>query len=422
VIVVLGINHNTASVELRESLAFSEEQARTFVAQVMQEGSVAEVFILSTCNRTEVHFVTENPKTGQNTILNSLASACGRNAKDYAKSLYDLEGREAVEHIFSVTAGLNSMVLGETEILGQVKKAYQLSDQGGGIGATLHGLYQQALKAGKRVHKETGINDKAASVSYAGVELARQIFGGLQGKRVLLLGAGEMSELTAKHLHSHGAQEIVVVNRTLERARPIAEKFGGICDGYDKLCYWLEQVDIVISSTGAPHFVIELDHLKAVIEKGRQAPMFLIDIAVPRDIDPRVKDIHNVYAYSIDDLETVVDENMAERRATAELARRIIREEVSEFMDWYNTRSVAPLIAALREKSEDIRQREMEKYQKKLKKLDVNEQEAVDKLTKSLMNSLLKDPLLNLKELAQAQESEAYEDALAQLFDLEMNR
>ncbi|ACB84704.1 glutamyl-tRNA reductase [Natranaerobius thermophilus] len=421
ILAVIGINHETASVETREQLAFSSKQVKELVQKLIEGQPIKEASVLSTCNRTEVHFTvnTGQIEAGKNHIMTYLSDFSDLDPREYVDHLYFITDQEAVSHIFKVTAGLNSLVTGETEILGQVKKAYQLSDEAGGVDSIFHGLYQQALRTGKRVHRETGINDNAASVSYASVELATKIFGSLQNRRALIIGAGKMSELAARHLYSNGVKDVIVINRTIERAKNLADKFGGLYASYDQLSEWLNEIDIVITSTGAPHFVIKEEQIKRAMKSRKYSPMFLIDIAVPRDVEPSVNNQDNAYLYTIDDLEAVVESNMQERQEEARNAELIISEEVAEFMVWYKTRDVVPLISALREKAEDVRKMELEKYHKKLKNLSPKEQEAVDKLTKSIVNKILKEPVLRIKEFAVEDKSELYMATLAQLFDLE---
>ncbi|UMZ73202.1 glutamyl-tRNA reductase [Natranaerofaba carboxydovora] len=417
-IILLGLNHKTADVEVREKLALTPDKAKEFINLMIKQGIVTEGSIMSTCNRTEIYAMVEEFYAGKELLVKLLSEFCDVKSEEFEPHLYTMENQKAVYHLFQVASGLDSMILGETQILGQVREAYKMSDECGGVGSCFHGLFQHALSAGKRVHSETQINDNAASVSYAAVELARDIFGTLENKTVLLIGAGKMSELTAKHLNSDGAN-VVVVNRTIERAKECAKKIRGQYAPYEELSSWLHNSDILISSTGAPHYVVNKSDVKKAMEKRNNKPMFLIDIAVPRDIEPEIKDFDNVHLHCIDDLQNVVESNMEERREEADNARMILHEEVAEFMVWYKTRDVVPLISALRKKAEGIRTNELERYDKKLKNLSKKERNAVEGLTKSLVNRILKEPVLRIKNFAVEDKSDIYGATLAHLFDLD---
>ncbi len=415
---MIGLNHKTASLELREKLAFTPQKAKEFVGLMMEADTVTEGAIMSTCNRTEIYAMVEEYYTGKEILTKLLSDFCNLDLEKFIPHLYMMKNQRAVYHLFKVASGLDSMIIGETQILGQVKEAYKLSDECGGISSCFHGLFQQATSAGKRVHSETGINDNASSVSYAAVELAGDIFGSLKGKTVLLIGAGKMSELTAKHLYHNGAN-VVVVNRTIERAKECATKIGGQYAPYSELSKWLLKSDILISSTGAPHYIVSKQNIMDALVKRNNRPMFLIDIAVPRDIEPEIKNLDNVHLYCIDDLQNFVTSNMEERKEEAERAEMILHEEVAEFMVWYKTRDIVPLISALRKKAEGIRTNELERYEKKLKNLSKKERKAVEVLTKSLVNRILKEPVLRIKNFAVEDKSDIYGASLAHLFDLD---
>ncbi|WP_158212449.1 glutamyl-tRNA reductase [Natranaerobius trueperi] len=418
-VVVLGLNHKTAPVEIREKLSFNSKEVKQFISSTVEKKNLAELSVLSTCNRTEIHFLTDNVMEGINNIINALTNYCNLTQGYLYDYLYTKTNEEAITHIFEVAAGLNSLVIGETEILGQIKQAYYLSDEAGGISSIFHGLYQHVIKAGKKVHSETQINDNAASVSYASVELAKEIFGDLKDKSVLLIGAGQMSELCAKHLLNNGVKSLTVLNRTLERARRIADQFGASYASYEELHNRLQEVDILISSTGAPHFILRDRDIKTVMDSRNYSRMFLIDIAVPRDIDPYINNIDNVYLYCIDDLESVVESNMKVREQEARKAKIILNKEVIDFMAWFKIREVVPLISALKDKADNIRESELQNFQTKLSNLSDKEKQVIDKLTKRIINQLLKEPVLNIKELAAKEKSDVVEVTLAQLFNLE---
>lgn len=417
---VLGLNHKTAPISTREKLVFSPFQVKDVLCLLQKEG-ISEAVVLSTCNRTEFYLVAEEGVSGRETAVSLLGRYCDLSAEDFEPYLYDYRDGEAVRHLFEVSAGLDSLVVGETQVLGQVKEAYQLSIEHGGAGSILHGLFQQAFTAGKRVHRETGINDNAASVSYAAVELARQICGNLRGKTILLIGAGKMSELAAKHLFESGTASLVVINRSEQRGAELAAKFGekAFPAPYDRLREKLAEADIVISSTAAPHLIIYREAVEEALVKRGARPLLFIDIAVPRDIESSVGELKTVHLYNIDRLESVVQGNMQKRREEAERARKIIAAEVDSFMEWCRTREVVPVIAALRQKADRTRRAELEKYHKKLQQLSPKERQLVEKISQSLVNGILRDPMLVLKDSAREEEAELYKQVLSRLFNLE---
>ena len=418
-IIIIGINHKTAPVELREKLSFTESQLTRSLAFCREQSRIYECAILTTCNRTEIYAVGTDQESLCQLIMQMLAEIKDIDTEAVRPNLYIYAQDKAVQHLFTVTAGLDSMILGETQILGQVKDAYAKANEAGTVSSTFHALFRQAVTAAKRVQTETGINQNAASVSYAAVELAKKIFGRLDNRTVLILGAGKMSELTLRHLYDQGVKKVIVVNRTKERADKLADCFGGVAEYFEKRRDCLVQADIVISSTGAPHFVLEKEEMMSVMRSRRGKPIFLIDIAVPRDIDPKINDLDNVYLYDIDDLQAVVASNLKDREHEAVKARLIIREEISEFQIWFKTQEVTPLIAALRGKAEAIRQAELEvSLGKRLASLSDKEKKHVENLTKAIVNRILREPVLRIKEFALDDNSELYVASLCQLFDL----
>ena len=418
-IIIVGINHKTAPVELREKLSFTESQLTRSLAFCKEREGIFECVILTTCNRTEIYAVGSDETTLQRLIMEMLSEIKGIDTNAVRPNLYIHTQEKAVEHLFTVTAGLDSMILGETQILGQVKDAYSKGNDAGTVSSVFHALFRQAVTAAKRVQTETAINQNAASVSYAAVELAKKIFGRLDNRTVLVLGAGKMSELTLRHLYDQGVKKVIVVNRTKERADKLAACFGGVSEYYEKRRDCLIQADIVISSTGAPHFVLDKEEMATVMRTRRGKPIFLIDIAVPRDVDPRVNELENVYLYDIDDLQAAVASNLKEREHEAVKARLIIKEEISEFQIWFKTQEVTPLIAALRRKAEFIRQTELEVSLKKLANLSEKEKKNVENLTRAIVNRILKEPVLRIKEFALKDKSDIYVASLCQLFDLQ---
>ncbi|MDO9574336.1 MAG: glutamyl-tRNA reductase, partial [Candidatus Contubernalis sp.] len=323
-------------------------------------------------------------------------------------------------HLFNVAAGLNSMVLGETQILGQVKEAYQKSMEKQRVDTVFHALFRQALVVGKRVHRETAINDHPSSVSYVAVSLANQIFPVLKHQKVMVVGAGEMAQLTIKHLCDEGVQDLVVVNRSLQQAGRLVELFGGRVEDYNRLIDIMPTADIVISSTSAPHFILNREKMVKVMEQRGHKKIFLIDIAVPRDIDPEVREIPGVHLYNMDDLQSVLENNMEERKLAAKQAEKIISQETVDFQNWLKTRRVVPLITALRARAEDIRMEQLESALEKLKGLSDKEKKTVERLSKNIMNDLLRIPVIRLKEKATEKDAEGCIASLCELFNLDI--
>lgn len=418
-ILVVGINHKTAPVELREKLSFTDSQLDRSFAFCREHGELFECVVLTTCNRTEIYATGRQEEACRQAVLELLANVKGIDPAAVLPNLYIYSRERAVQHLFHVTAGLDSMILGETQILGQVKDAYARANAAGVVGSIFHALFRQAVTGAKRVQTETAINQNAASVSYAAVELAKKIFGRLNERTVLVLGAGKMSELTLRHLYDQGVRHVIVVNRTKARADQLAACFGGVSEEYSRRRECLVRADIVISSTGAPHFVLDKEEMAQVMRARRGRPIFLIDIAVPRDVDPEVNDLENVYLYDIDDLQAVVSANLKEREQEAAKARLILKQEMDEFLVWFKTQEVVPLIAALRQKAESIRKAELEVSLRKLGNLSDKEKKHVDNLTRAIVNRILREPVLRIKEFALEDKSDIYVASLCQLFDLD---
>lgn len=396
-IVLIGLNHRTAPVEVREKLSFAGSETNP-VALFLSCPLVREVLFLSTCNRVELLFVSREPETAIAECLRLWGEANDLSPEVFKPHLYYFQDREAVTHLFRVAAGLDSMVLGEPQILGQLKEAYRRAVEHRATGVILNRLLHKTFSVAKRIRSETGIGSHAVSVSYAAVELAKKIFGELSGKTAMLIGAGEMAELAAQHLLANGVKKLIVANRTLSRAVELAKQFQGEAISLEELEDFLVQTDIVLSSTGAPHYILTAEQVKRLMRPRKMRPIFFIDIAVPRDIDPAVNDLENVYLYDIDDLKAVVEENLAFRRKEARRAERIVEEEALKFEAWMAQLEVYPTIVALRQKAEAIRKREMEKTLSHLKRrLTPEEIEAIEVLTRSLVNKLLHDPVVFLK-------------------------
>jgi glutamyl-tRNA reductase len=417
---VTGLNHKTAPVAVRETLAFGPNEVADALATLCEECRASEGLILSTCNRVEIAVATDDPHDPRPNIESFLSRYQRNGHESLSPYLYGLEGREAVRHLFRVAASLDSMVVGEPQILGQLKQAYSMAKSAGTLNGFLETVITRAFNVAKRVRTETEIGASAVSVSYAAVELAREIFGGLKNHKVLLIGAGKMSDLAARHLRRNGAQ-IWVTNRTRSRAEQMAEVFQGKVIDYDQLHSILPEMDIVITSSGAPHYVLTVVQMKQVIHARKNRPMFLIDIAVPRNIEPAVNKIDNVFLYDIDDLQKVVQNNKKERVVEAEEADRIVEEELEKLQDWMRTREVVPVIVSLQTQLEQLRAAEFERLRKKLGNLTPEQEEAVEALTKSIINKVAHGPIAELRASASAPLALPVPEVIKRAFRLKEN-
>ena len=417
-IVLLGINHNTAPVEVRECIAFSPEESETALQSLHRNPSIKEVLLFSTCNRVEVLLVTENKSRAIESTKNFIAEYNKIPLTRFKDALYIHEGDEAVRHLFRVASSLDSMVLGEPQILGQVKDAYRVATSSKTSGVILNRLLHRAFFVAKRIRTETGIGDRAVSISYAAVELGRKIFGTLEEKTILLVGAGEMAELAVEHLIQNRVGNIYVANRTFENGVALAKRFNGNAIRFEEISGSLEFVDIIISSTGSPDFVITREQVKAVIRIRRNRPLFFIDIAVPRDIDPDVNRLTNSYVYDIDDLRGIIDENIEDRQREAIKGERIVDEAVIHFRTWYESLDVVPTIVALRNKLESIAEAEVKKTLQS-NKIPPTSTEAIHKMAHSLINKILHDPTIFLKQNGMLKDKSLYIDTVRKLFKLD---
>jgi glutamyl-tRNA reductase len=417
-IVLVGINHNTAPVELRECIAFSKEESETAVQTLLRQPGLNEVMLFSTCNRVEVLFVTDQKSQAISTTKKFIANFNDIPLEQFENALYVHEGDHAVRHVFRVASSLDSMMVGEPQILGQIKEAYRTATAINTSGVILNRLLHRTFFVAKRIRSETGIGDRAVSISFAAVELGRKIFGTLEGKTVLLIGAGEMAELSVEHLIRHKAGDIYVANRTFENGVALAKKFNGQALHFEEITDCLKFVDIIISSTGAPGFVITRNQVKGILRARRSRPLFFIDIAVPRDIDPGVNRLSNSYLYDIDDLKDVVEENIGGRQQEAVKAERIVDEAVINFRQWHTGLDVVPTIIALRNKVESIAQAEIKKTLQSNKFPDSGA-EALNKMAGSLINKILHDPTVFLKKNGMLKDKSLYVDAVRKLFKLD---
>jgi glutamyl-tRNA reductase len=374
--------------------------------------------IVSTCNRVEVYAATRRTEEAILDLKHFLSQYHGLPLKEFEKNLYSLMGEEAVKHIFRVASSLDSMVVGEPQILGQIKSAYEMAVESKTSGIILHRLLHRAFHVAKRARTETKIGDSAVSVSSVAVELAQKIFETLEKKTVLLIGAGEMCELAARHLISEGVEKVWVTNRTYERAVALAQEFKGEAISFDEMNQGLKKVDIVISATDSPQYLIRHDQMTKLIKERRQKPIFFIDIADPRDIEPSVGDIENVYVYNIDDLKKVADENIKDRGKEAKKAEAIVLEEVIKFVNWYHSLEATPTIVALRNKFEEIRKKELEKTLSLHPNLSEKERKSLEALTSAIINKILHTPSTLLKQSNEEAMADLYLDALRTLFQL----
>ena len=418
-IVNIGMNHETAPVELRECLAKDPAHADRALAMMRELACVKEGMFLSTCNRVEALFTTEQTDEAKGSVIAVLSKLGGMPSESLSSNLFTYEDRDAVRHIFRVASSLDSMVIGEPQILGQIKEAYTRATKENTTGVILNRLLHRAFHTAKRVRTETGISDAAVSVSYAAVELAKKIFYDFKGKKVLLIGAGEMAELAARHLLSQGVTAITVANRTFQKAVEVAQVFKGVPVSFEEIEAQLLEADIVISSTAAPGYVITHDQVKGSMKKRRNRPLFFIDIAVPRDVEPEVNDLENVYAYDIDDLKGIIQVNRGQREEEAIKAERIVEEEVIKFEQWLKTLEVVPTIVSLKEKAETIRQAELKKSLSSLGELSPSQMKSLEALTLSITEKILNDPILFLKKKADRPLGKSYLDTARRLFCLD---
>ncbi|MBM4314685.1 MAG: glutamyl-tRNA reductase [Deltaproteobacteria bacterium] len=415
---LIGMSHKTAPIEMRERLQLLCSEGNQPLTELMRLDGVRETLYLATCNRVEIIARAQDDGQAVDVLKSFIYRQGNLSIAEMEKCLYIHRDLEAVRHLFRVTSSLDSMVMGEPQILGQMKEAYRMAVECGAAGVFLNRLSHHAFQTAKRVRTETGIAGNAVSVSYAAVELAKKIFGDLKGKVILLIGAGEMSELAARHLLRQGVGKIFIANRTYARAEAMAAEFQGTPVAFDRFCEVLPEVDIVITSTGAPGYVLTAEMVTAVLRRRRNRLLFLIDIAVPRDIEPAAGEIDNVYLYNIDHLQGVVDANKEGRRAEAMKAEAIITEEVEAFERWFNALAVVPTIVALREKVERIVKGELEKSASWLEKLGEEERNRVETLTTSIMNKILHEPMTGLKEESREKDALPFVAAVRRLFRL----
>lgn len=399
-ILAVGLNYRTAPVEVREKFAFSEQDLPIALAQLKKTKSILECVIVATCNRTEIYAVVDRLHMCGHFIRSFIESWFQIPTSEFNNHLYIYEDDQAIRHLFQVTSGLDSMVIGETQILGQVRQAFLMAQTEKATGTLFNTLFKQSVTMAKQAHSETSIGENAVSVSYAAVELGKRIFGKFNNKTVMIIGAGKMSELTVKHLYANGASKVIVANRTYDRAEELAKKFNGIPCSLDQVPELMKEVDIVISSTGSAGYVLTREQVTQLMRKRKSKTLFMIDIAVPRDLDPTINEVPNVFLYDIDDLQGIVESNIEQRRKEATKIETMIDHELGAYHQWFKTLGVSPIIRALQEKSAAVHEETMESLLKKLPDLEEREIKVIRKLTKSIVNQMLHDPINRVKEMA----------------------
>jgi glutamyl-tRNA reductase len=419
-IIVVGLNHRSASVELRERLAVPDSVLSEAVARLKEAPGVTEALILSTCNRVELYAVVRDTAQGFESLKEYLMKISPTvSAEELIPYLTYFDGHEAIRHLFRVTSSLDSMVVGEPQILGQVKEAFEVALSQKTTGVVLNKVLKKAISVGKRVRSETGIGANAVSISYAAVELAKKIFQNLAGKTVLLIGAGEMAKLAARHLVQAGMENVLITTRNYELAVDVAKRFSGLPVPFHDFPREMSNADIVICSTGAASYLVRAEDVQKALWTRRNRPMFLIDISVPRNIDPDVGSLDNAYLFNIDDLQGQVDKNLEQRRQEATKAEELVTSEVLLITKWIKSLEVLPTILALRRKADDIQKAEVGRILSKLGPLDPRQQELVEELASAVTNKLLHGALVALKAEADSANGPLFAEIAQRLFDLE---
>lgn len=400
-IFVVGLNHKTADVDVREKLAFNGQKLEEGLMRLKTLPEIKEAVILSTCNRVEMYTNVKDTAKAYESIKDFISEFHGLDRGSLEKSLYAHENLPAVRHVFRVASSLDSMVVGEPQILGQIKDAFEFALRKKTTGILLNKLMKKAISVAKRIRTETKIAENAVSISFAAVELAKKIFTDLSTKSVMLLGAGEMAELAAKHLMSSGLKEVLVANRTYETGCSLAKEFNGRAVKFEDFVHEIANTDIVICSTGAPKYVLLKEQMHHVMKERRHKPVFIIDISVPRNIDPEINNIDNVYLYDVDDLQGVVDSNVQGRQKEAEKAEAIITDEIETFQKWQSSLDSVPTIIALRDRADAIRKEELERLLNKLSSLGEKEKKDIEYMANAITNKLIHPPTAALKEDAE---------------------
>jgi len=417
--VVLGISYKTAPIEIRELFSFSQESLESGVRQLKGKDHIEECAILSTCNRVEIYAVSENVESCLESIKTFLSEFHGIPEETFSPHIYYSIGHMAARHLFNVASSIDSMVIGEPQVLGQVKGAYKMAASQGTTGVILNRLFHTSFFAAKRIRTETGIGSHAVSISYVAVELAKRIFDDLSTRSVMLIGAGEMAEIAAQHLIRAGINDLLIASRKFRNAVELSEKLNGRAIRFDEVFYHLKDVDIVITATGSQDFIIKPNHAKEALKLRNNEPMFLIDIAVPRDIDPRIEDISDIYLYDIDDLKNVSDENIKTRKESLHKAQEIILEVEKSFESWLNGLKAVPAIIDLKKRFETIKEIELEKAFDKLEGISEEDRYVIELMASRIIGKILHNPLTNLKKESSTSMGALYVDSIKRLFELE---
>lgn len=417
-LLLLGASHHSAPVDLRERIDFTWRGVPEALGVLSEIPGVTEAAILSTCNRSEIYVICEDAARERAALESFMSSYHDVQESELGPHLYSRNGRDAARHLFRIAAGLDSLVVGEPQILGQVKDAYNVASRHGYTGALLNRLFHWSFGVGKRIRSETGIGEGAVSVSYAAISLAKKIFGDLEGLRALLIGAGEMAELTASHLRSNSIGSIQVASRTPSHAAMLAAKVNGDPVPWEEITEHLAAADVVVTATGSAFPIVTRRHVDVAMRPRRDRPLFVIDIGLPRDVDPSAGDIEQVFLYNIDDLKTIVRENLARRQSQVDRAEQMIHDEVGRFMVWLQSRAAIPTIVALRRRFETIRQSELARLESKLAPLSPTARIRIDEITRLLVEKLLSAPTEQLKAANDNEAVAAYTDALNRLFKL----
>jgi glutamyl-tRNA reductase len=418
-VLTLGVSHRTAPLALREQLALTEGRAAGVLNGLVSEETISEAVALSTCNRTELYLVATDSVEAEAAGLGVLAREAGIRPTELLGPLYSLRGTEAARHLYRVTAGLDSMILGEAEIQGQVKRAYELALVEGATGPILNRMVRGALAAGKRARTETAVGQKGVSIPSVAVELAQRNLGDLSARRVLLIGAGETSELTARALAARGSDAVFIANRGYKRAISLAQRFGGEAVRIDDLPAQLAVADIVVSTTNSPHHLIERSELEVIMEQRENRPLLLIDLAVPRDIDPDCREIEGVSLYDVDEVQAIVERNTSGREAEGRRASGILDAELSRFERWLGAQEVMPTVAALRERADSIVSQVLAENATRWESLSATDRERVEQLARAVANRLLHEPTVRVKGIADREDAYLQVSALRELFGLD---
>ena len=418
-LLALGVSHRTAPLDLRERLALPEGRAVGVLGELVSSEQVHEAAAISTCNRTELYLVASEPVEAEGAALGILAREAGIRPTELLGRLYSLRGADAAAHLFSVTAGLDSMILGEVEIQGQVKRAYELGLVEGATGPVLNRVFRAALAAGKRARSETGISEKGLSIPSVAVELAQHALGDLGSRTVLLVGAGETAEVTARALSARGVEAIFVANRHYSRAIGLAQRFGGRAVRIDELPAQMEDADIVVSSTNSPHHIIEREELELVMERRGERPLLLVDLAVPRDIEPGCREVPGVSLSDVDDVQSIAERNASGREAEARRAERLLEAEVARFERWFGSLEVLPTVAALRRRADEVVERVLAENDSRWESLSAADRDRLRVMARAIANRLLHEPTVRLKRTTDDEAAYPYVHALRELFGLD---